>query len=99
MEEQSAHENTGQATVYNDNQCVFYQFLGWTPDPQTSFYRAALLLSVLCLDIGRGSFIFIFKFFLWLHLQHMEVPDLGLESELQLQAYATACCNTGFLIQ
>ena len=24
------------------------------------------------------------------HLQHMEVPKLGVESELQLQAYATA---------
>ena len=27
--------------------------------------------------------------FLWLHLQHMEVPRLGVRSELQLQAYAT----------
>ena len=32
----------------------------------------------------------IFFFFLWLHLQHMEVPRLGVESELQLQAYTTA---------
>ena len=29
-------------------------------------------------------------FFSELHLQHMEVPKLGVESELQLPAYATA---------
>ena len=29
-------------------------------------------------------------FFLRLHLQHMEVPRLGVESERQLQAYASA---------
>ena len=32
----------------------------------------------------------IFFFFLWLHLWHMEVPRLGLKSELQLLAYITA---------
>ena len=32
----------------------------------------------------------IFLFFLWPHLQHMEVPWLGVKSELQLQAYTTA---------
>ena len=31
-----------------------------------------------------------FSFFLWLHLQHMEIPGLGIESELQLQTYTTA---------
>ena len=35
------------------------------------------------------SFIIIF-FFLGLHLQHMEVPRLGVEWELQLTAYTTA---------
>ena len=35
-------------------------------------------------------FFFFFKIFLELHLQHMEVPRLGVESELQLLAYATA---------
>ena len=34
-------------------------------------------------------FLYIF-FFLRLHLQHMEVPRLGVEQELQLQAYAMA---------
>ena len=29
-------------------------------------------------------------FFLWLHLQHMEVPGLGIEWELQLQVYNIA---------
>ena len=41
-------------------------------------------------------------FFLQMHLQHMEVPRLGVKSELQLQAYTTAIatldlshiCNT-----
>ena len=41
---------------------------------------------------------FLFFFFKWLHLPYMEVPRLGIESELQLQAYTTAtatldpCC-------
>ena len=34
--------------------------------------------------------IFFFFLFLGLHLEHMEVPRLGIESELQLLAYATA---------
>ena len=38
------------------------------------------------------SFIYLVCF-LGLHLQHMEVPRLGVESELQLPAYTTA---TGF---
>ena len=33
---------------------------------------------------------FSFSFFLGPHLQHMEVPRLGVESELHLLAYATA---------
>ena len=34
--------------------------------------------------------VFVFLFFLGPHLQHMEVPRLGVESELHLLAYATA---------
>ena len=34
--------------------------------------------------------IFSFCFFLGLHLRHIEVPRLGVESELQLPAYTTA---------
>ena len=33
---------------------------------------------------------FFLSFFLWLYLQHMEVPRLGVEWEVQLLAYATA---------
>ena len=35
------------------------------------------------------NFIYLF-FFLGLHLQHMEFPQLGVELELQLPAYTTA---------
>ena len=35
-------------------------------------------------------FLFSFVSFLRLHLWHMEVPGLGIKSELQLQAYTTA---------
>ena len=34
-------------------------------------------------------------FFSWLHLQHMEVPRLGVESELQLLAYTTVPATSG----
>ena len=33
---------------------------------------------------------FFFFFFLWPHLWHMEVTGLGIELELQIQAYTTA---------
>ena len=35
-------------------------------------------------------FIYLFIFFLGLHLRHMEVPKLGVELELQLLGYAIA---------
>ena len=34
--------------------------------------------------------IFFFFYFLWPHLQHMEISRLGVQSELQLPAYTTA---------
>ena len=37
---------------------------------------------------------FFFLFFLGPHLQHMEIPRLGVESELQLLATATATATT-----
>ena len=44
-----------------------------------------------CLHICQGtSWISFLFFFLEMHLQRMEVPGLGVESELQLLAYATA---------
>ena len=45
--------------------------------------RKAVILIVFC-------FVLSFLFFLGLHPQHMEVPRLGVESELQLPACATA---------
>ena len=39
---------------------------------------------------GRGGFWFLLLVFLGLHLQQIEVPRLGVESELQLPAYITA---------
>ena len=42
--------------------------------------------------LGEMLFLFLFFFlsFLWPHPQHMEVHRLGVKSELQLPAYATA---------
>ena len=34
-------------------------------------------------------FLFFFSFFFWPHQWHMEVPRLGVKSELQLPAYTT----------
>ena len=44
------------------------------------------------IKIGFGLFDLIYFFFAFLapHLWHMEVPRLGIKSELQLQAYTTA---------
>ena len=41
-----------------------------------------------------GGVLFVRFAFLGPHLQHVEVPWLGVESELQLLAYATATANT-----
>ena len=40
--------------------------------------------------LGKGFFFLFLIFFLGLHLRHVEVPSLGVKSELQLPAYATA---------
>ena len=39
------------------------------------------------------SFLYLFIFFLGLHPWHMEVPRLGLQSELQLPAYTAATAS------
>ena len=41
-------------------------------------------------EIKIGSITFFFLFFLGLHLRRLEVPRLGVESELQLPTYNTA---------
>ena len=43
-----------------------------------------------CVCIFFFIFYFLFFVFLGLHLQHMEVPRLGVESQLQLVVYTTA---------
>ena len=44
------------------------------------------------------NFLILIFVFLGLHPQHMEVPRLGVELELQLPAYITAHGNAGSLI-
>ena len=52
------------------------------------------VLSLRC--VYHSLFFLFFSFhFLGPHPQHMEVPRLGDESELQLLAYATATANVG----
>ena len=46
--------------------------------------------------ITERIFFFFFFCFLGPHPQHMEVPRLGVELEMQLPAYATATATTGF---
>ena len=50
-------------------------------------------------DVKNGSKLcfVLFLSFLGLHERHMEVPRLGVESELQLLAFATAHGNPGSL--
>ena len=42
------------------------------------------------LQISACEYIMSLVFFLWPHLQHMEIPGLGVELGLQLPTYATA---------
>ena len=57
-----------------------------TADPLTPHARPGIESALLHLD----SLFFFFFGFLGLNLQHMEVPRLGVESELPLPAYTTA---------
>ena len=61
------------------------------------FGHTAMVISESTLYLSRDyvliAFLFLsffLFFFLWLYLQHMEVPGLGIESQLYLPAYATA---------
>ena len=60
---------------------------GSLPRAQSSAQQAE------CVPSDDFGYFFVFNFFLWLHLQHMEVPRLGIESELHLLAYATAAAT------
>ena len=44
---------------------------------------------LVALEQGSGGTQICIFFFLWLHLRHVEVPRLEMESELQLPAYTT----------
>ena len=57
---------------------------GWNPDACGSREEAKGL------GLRKRFDLFIYFVFLGPHLQHMEVPRLGVKSELQLQAYTTA---------
>ena len=51
-----------------------------------NFVKILTVLSTYTVFYIYTSFFFFLIFFLWPHLQHMEVPRLGNESELQLPA-------------
>ena len=74
-----AHDHTASCTVFIKTQNF--------PTCYMVLSQPHLLLSSL-----KDCFVFLFLFFcfLGLHLLHMEVPRLGGEQELQLQAHATA---------
>ena len=56
--------------------------------PHSTFQK--LLVRILNVPRVISIFFFFFFFFLELHLWHMEVLRLGIDSELQLPAYTTA---------
>ena len=62
------------------------------PKPSGSQDRDAEGKRAVCIlqPAGKITFSCLFVAFLELHLQHMEVPRLGVKSELQVPAYTTA---------
>ena len=69
--------------------------------------QGQILLFKILVYVHQGLFCIIFFSFLGLHLQHMEVPRLGAELELQLLACTTATatqdtshiCNLHYSLQ
>ena len=65
-----------------------------TPNPlskardQTCSLMVTSQIRFCCATTGTLCFLFVCLFVLWLHLWHMEVSRLGIESELKLTAYA-----------
>ena len=56
---------------------------------ESFFFLSVPLLYNCCIKLGSFGFFFFVVFFLWLQLRHMEVPRVGVEFQLQLQAYTT----------
>ena len=52
-------------------------------------FGSSYFVLILKTTVFRNSFFFFFFSFLGPHLQHMDVPRLGVKSELQLSAYTT----------
>ena len=61
---------------------------------QNMYNKNSTLLSEILLTY-KFLHSFFFPSFLWLHLQHMEVPRLRVKSEVQVLAYATATAPRG----
>ena len=72
---------------YRPAAVALIQPLAWEPTYAVGVALKRQIIIIIIKDLG---FIFVFSFFLGPHLQHMEVPRLGVESELQLSACATA---------
>ena len=70
------------------SQLLIYQH--WVQIPTVILINSITLRKLICLSVVVGFLLLFFFHFLGLHPQHMEVPRLGVESELQLQAYARA---------
>ena len=79
-------------TFYYSVTRILYKF--WMNSFARYLDYTCFLLGCDCLFKFLNSFMYLFIyllfFFLWLHLWHMEVPRLGVISELQLPAYAIA---------
>ena len=70
-------------------------FITWHLAPLPSSFPATYFQN----KCSHSAFMFFFSFFfLGLHQRHIEVPRLGIKSELQLPAYAIACGNAGSLM-
>ena len=70
------------------NQSFYFLIFGWREDLK---YHIGKINCSVFFDSFLSSLGFLFfAFFLVLHLQHMEVPRLAVEIELQLPAYTTA---------
>ena len=88
-----ALKTLGPESVLDAGCCCSCAFLTVAPLRQWASATAASVLSLEgCPDKPLFTYLFIFNFFVLLgpHPQHMDVPSLGVESELQLPASTVA---------